>query len=747
MDGMPKTSSRMGFLALAAFVVVGAALLLAPSPARADQPPLTQSHARFDNEAGCVKCHDPNDNSIVQSSKCLSCHKGIASRLRSGKGFHAKVGAGACQSCHRDHRGVGASIIPLNPATFDHNLTGWPLQGPHAEVRCEKCHTGTRPGGRVRTYLSASAVCGSCHADVHGFSRSSLKQCDKCHNVFGWGRLNANSSFNHNADTKYKLDGGHAKVKCSECHKSGGRFSPLPFGDCKNCHEDEHRGLFARWQCSGCHSTKDFKTIGFAHDVKRFQLSGKHRGVTCNKCHVNRNWQPPWKPASNSCNNCHAKDNSHGNQFEGKLCNSCHSPSGWRGVKFNHTTQSRFRLVGKHNEVACDKCHKGGLYRPIATECKNCHEADSPHAGQPNIREKACDDCHSPKDWLKVRFDHSVTRFALLGAHKETDCDKCHPGGDLKATIPNSCDGCHVDLHSGQFKDKLCGNCHSMEKWPIDSFPHNDIARFKLIGKHMEVRCDSCHFQGKFKPIQANCATCHMDFHQGQMKDKICEQCHSPLGWKDLEFVHNRDSDYKLLGQHIAIDCKKCHFDNNYKDLETDCAGCHVDEHKGEKGPDCKDCHTESGWSTNTAQVHFFGAYKLGGEHDKIACDRCHTGGRELGGLGHECASCHRDPHFASLGPFCADCHSQDAWLPSQFRHYQTGFRLTGRHRFVTCDRCHVNRIFGGLPTQCEFCHTDTVQRVVAALPFHVSFQTGCGDCHSTTGWLPVRAGFEGLGR
>jgi hypothetical protein len=393
-----------------------------------------------------------------------------------------------------------------------------------------------------------------------------------------------------------------------------------------------------------------------------------------------------------------------------------------------------------HETTACNKCHPNGNYKPLPMDCKSCHAQDDPHGQQ--FAGRPCENCHSPRGWDKVKFDHSVTRFQLAGAHADVDCEKCHAGGDLKRTIPSSCDGCHVDLHGGQMAPKLCGNCHNFETWRIERFEHDQQSRFTLVGRHIEVECGQCHLGGHFKPIQANCSTCHRDFHQGQMGEKVCEQCHSPLGWQETSFVHNRDADYKLVGQHLTLDCKKCHTRNNYQQLPKDCGNCHLDYHKGQKGPSCNDCHTESSWSTNTAQVHFFGAYALEGEHDRIPCDTCHIAGRELGGLGQECVNCHRDPHFASFGPFCVDCHSQDAWLPSTFRHVQTGFRLTGQHRFVRCDSCHINRIYGGLPTDCVFCHQDTAMRATAGrYPTHEAYNTtSCGQCHTTLGWQPTKA-------
>lgn len=729
------TNLALCLLTLSGFVLAA----LAHAPRAHAVPPLSAAHAQFDDDDGCPKCHDSDDS--VPTSKCLRCHQEIGVRINQGKGFHARVAGKKCQSCHGEHRGRGVNIIPLDAEKFDHNQAGWPLQGNHAKVRCTKCHTGTRRGGKTRTYLGVDASCGNCHKNVHGFRRASLKRCERCHNVFGWKSLNANNDFNHNSETSYALDGGHASVNCNKCHTSRVKFAPVAHDDCKECHDDEHRGLFGARPCDGCHVTKDFKTVQFAHNVQRFRLAGAHRKVACTKCHRNTNWQPPWKPPSTACNSCHKDDDPHRGQFGRQNCADCHSPISWNKVNFNHNSQSRFRLVGRHGRVACNRCHQSGVYKPIDTACVNCHKGDDPHQGK--FKDKPCDDCHSPKDWKKVKFDHSVTRFGLTGAHSDVDCEKCHPGGDTERKIPSNCDGCHIDLHDAQFKDKLCGNCHSFEQWPIDNFAHNDIARFKLVGRHQEVPCDNCHIQGHFKPIQANCSTCHKDFHRGQMKDKVCEQCHSPLGWPEVEFVHNRDADYKLLGEHVTLDCRKCHYDNNYRGLPKNCETCHVDVHKGSKGVNCANCHTETSWQTNTAQVHFFGAYKLAGEHDRLPCDTCHTNGRSLGSLGHECVGCHRDPHFASFGPFCIDCHSQEAWLPSQFRHWQTGFRLTGQHRFVRCTDCHRSRVFGGLPTDCEFCHLDTVQRYVASPTgqWHVGMQSFCANCHTTLSWLQVRPG------
>ena len=66
------------------------------------------------------------------------------------------------------------------------------------------------------------------------------------------------------------------------------------------------------------------------------------------------------------------------------LCERCHtSTSTWEEVRFDHNTQSRFKLDGVHQKVPCEGCHfpvklPDGAeiiqYKPLRMECKDCHE-------------------------------------------------------------------------------------------------------------------------------------------------------------------------------------------------------------------------------------------------------------------------------------------------------------------------------------------------------------------------------------
>ena len=48
-----------------------------------------------------------------------------------------------CVRCHLDHNGKDFGLIHWEPPQkqFDHKLTGYVLEGKHAGIACEKCHT------------------------------------------------------------------------------------------------------------------------------------------------------------------------------------------------------------------------------------------------------------------------------------------------------------------------------------------------------------------------------------------------------------------------------------------------------------------------------------------------------------------------------------------------------------------------------------------------------------------------------
>ena len=71
--------------------------------------------------------------------------------------------------------------------------------------------------------------------------------------------------------------------------------------------------------------------------------------------------------------------------------------------------------------------------------------------------------------------------------------------------------------------------------------------------------------------------------------------------------------------------------------------------------------------------------------------------------------------------------------------HSRTGFPLSGGHAQVVCERCHLQGIFRGTPTQCMQCHSPG-GRVVSTFKSsnHLPTTVNCSSCHRTTNWTPA---------
>jgi hypothetical protein len=194
---------------------------------------------------------------------------------------------------------------------------------------------------------------------------------------------------------------------------------------------------------------------------------------------------------------------------------------------------------------------------------------------------------------------------------------------------------------------------------------------------------------------------------------------------------HNR-SPFKLAGAHLATPCFACHKKTgewSFREIGTRCADCHADVHDAHLDkkyyPDrsCENCHDPDTW-TEIAFDHNRTGYRLEGAHLKQACRACHYR-KDEGGTRHQvfaqltasCFNCHRDVHHGQFdeadGTYCLRCHGYADWSASRFDHDRAAFRLTGKHREVACNKCHLPVVSDGITyTQyklkdfsCEACH------------------------------------------
>ena len=477
-------------------------------------------HEKFEED--CQNCH-VRLRDTTQTILCLDCHETIAKDITRKRGFHGKFDKARsnCIACHSDHKGRDASIIRLDKDRFNHDLTNFKLRGKHRQAGCVDCHeAGAKYRNAKRTCVGchkdedvhenklgekchqchstnswaekkfdhdetefklsgthATIGCASCH--IENKFKSTLKQCLSCHAIkdvhqkrFGsqceachtseqWDK----TSFDHDRDTRYVLEGKHRWLTCKSCHvnrKKGSRIeASLKPRSCYSCHrlDDVHQQTNGKG-CGQCHNNNGWLETEFDHDRKTdFALLGAHRKLRCQACHLDEKSD---KNIDTSCYSCHRLDDSH-NKQEGKHCDDCHNETSWvRGVRFDHDL-SDFPLVGQHAAIGCESCHLSSEFKNVKTDCNSCHAAADIHR---TALGENCAQCHNPNDWLIWIFDHSKTEFEVGGAHKNLHCHQCHKKPLLAEGSAGDCIDCHRgdDIHNGAFGNN-CGRCHKQDEF------------------------------------------------------------------------------------------------------------------------------------------------------------------------------------------------------------------------------------------------------------------------------------------
>lgn len=632
---------RFPALRSTAFVLwVAALLFLFPSSSRAQisPGPLSRAHSPLSGTTQCSSCHVFGANTPI--FKCLDCHREVSEALANKHGYHFRLqiqnpNGKDCVRCHLEHNGKNFNLIHWEPSekTFNHKLTGYPLEGKHTTVPCEQCHTPATmlPSLKAlikyedpeKSFFAQSPNCTPCHADPHKAKLGN--DCAKCHNAKSWQSA---KEFDH-SKTKYPLTGLHTKVACDSCHKPdkpGGpaRYQNLKFDACASCHSDPHRGEFKK-PCEFCHTTtgwKNLQSFDFDHSKTKYPLLGKHAHLGCTTCHVQDDFKK--EIAFAACKDCHTLD-PHKGQFADRPqkgeCAECHTVEGWKPslftVKQHDTTD--YPLKGKHAQVDCSLCHiledKDAVYKLKFAACADCHKDahDNQFAAAPfNHR---CESCHSVADWHRTSYSiakHASSRFSLLGAHAAVPCSECHKigsGGRSDNVLPfhfadRTCTACHTDPHKGQFNNQMarthldgtalgCEACHNLKSWgEISGFDHSKTM-YPLLGAHRTVACNDCHkptanSQSRFSGTPTQCEACHQDVHDGQFRAQDnqthCADCHIPQRWSPSTFDHETKTHFSLAGGHVNVLCAKCHTQTRtsgskeiviYKNAPGKCADCH----------------------------------------------------------------------------------------------------------------------------------------------------------------------------
>lgn len=373
--------------------------------------------------------------------------------------------------------------------------------------RCLACHTEIAQEmlsvaelhGTI-TQKDPSLSCRDCHKDHRGKAASltDLGEFDFPHDALGYS-LNGHQ---RNMDGK--------PFECADCH--GDDITTFASDSCQTCHRDVdvvfaqvHLLTFGA-DCLACHDGIDTYGDDFDHNRFSFQITGKHIGLDCSKCHQNARSISDMQVTLQDCYSCHRQDDPHDFAY-GAECQACHSTEGWTPAHFDHNL-SAFKLEGKHASVACEKCHVNNVFKGTPKDCYSCHKQDDEHNGQYGTQ---CETCHNPSDWGNATFDHArfAATTACVNCHAEpqahagrfgTDCASCHT---TNAWRPASYNGPHTFPMNHGRGDGSCQTCHPVSLTTYTCYGCHEHNEGNIARKHREEgisdfqNCVRCHADGR----------------------------------------------------------------------------------------------------------------------------------------------------------------------------------------------------------------------------------------------------------
>ena len=585
----------------------------------------------------------------------------------------------ACSDCH-----VTQSFSDIR---FDHDKTGFLLEGRHKTATCSGCHD-------ISDFSTTSGTCATCHEDIH--LGKAGNDCEKCHTEINWLKFDSEAI---HAQSSFPMQGRHILLDCQSCHTTSPAVDfAITASTCESCHQQnfletsqpDHLAFGFSTDCQECHEMNRWKPAFMPdHDALFFPIfSGEHKGEwdDCTACHSDLNNRKEFTCLSCHEHNQQEMDEEHqgitGYVYNSRDCLTCH-PDGNSGDFTAHDTQFFPIYSGEHKGTwdECAICHDQPDDRKAVT-CLSCHEhnqqeMDKEHQGISGYawNTQDCLFCHPSGEKGDFR-EHDAQFFPIFsGTHNDQwqDCAECHTVPENKKLF--SCIDCHTHRqdktdaeHAGvsgyAFNSTNCLGCHpSGEK---GEFRDHDAQFFPIFsGTHNSQwnTCSECHTVPENKKL-FSCIDCHTHrqditdtFHQGMpnyaFNSTDCLACH-PTGERGQFTDHDALFFPVYSGTH----------DNQWQD----CAECHtVPENK--KLFSCVDCHTHRQDKTDSEHAGISGYV-----FNSTNCLECHPSGEKGEFKDHdaqffpifsgthnnqwqECAECHTVPSNKKLFS-CIDCHA-----------------------------------------------------------------------------------------
>jgi hypothetical protein len=181
------------------------------TPAKFDHNLATFKLEGKHSEVACESCHQ-NQQHQGTPTDCYSCH-------RQDDEHNGQYG-NDCAACHNPS--------DWHDASFDHNLSNFPLTGAHVGLACEQCHASGQ-------FAGLSTDCASCHGDPVFHAGMFGLNCASCHTTDNWYAV-YNGRHPGIAD-----EGGrgvnHGGASCRDCHTQ-----TIGAATCTKCHDGNPEG-------------------------------------------------------------------------------------------------------------------------------------------------------------------------------------------------------------------------------------------------------------------------------------------------------------------------------------------------------------------------------------------------------------------------------------------------------------------------------------------------------------------------
>jgi hypothetical protein len=599
---------------------------------------------------------------------------------------------------------------------FDHDKTGFHLDGAHSAAKCESCHVDGILKGTPKD-------CVRCH--TAGFKTSSvITQNGGAHVIVTPGTACDTCHISNTTFRTWRMQHSATTAACSTCHSGQSFEGVVPTTKTPN-------HIQTTSDCSVCHGSQ----TSFAVSVIGFD----HTGITGN------------------CANCH-----NGAQAQGKPighlptslpCEQCHKPVPASTTSFKIWMMDHTGITSN-----CASCHNGqtflgatpmfkpGGHIPTTLPCETCHTSTQVPGGFA---------------FAKASFDHVANNV------QPGTCTSCHNGtsaiGQIVGHMPTNpgtqCDACH-SITAASFAtwtmnhskvSSTCSTCHAAGK----SFIGATMVTLPTGAAHIPTakECSTCHSStvvpGGFATwtmnhtgIVNNCASCHNTGspYPGVLTkppppghiptSASCETCHNAARTSSGNFANS----WTMNHTGIATGCDTCHDTTvtGFGTLTVPTPGVTA----------CESCHSPS--RTN---VGGFVLAITGMNHTGIVnnCAQCH--GRVNSGIAYkDMTPVFQPTNHVATAQDCSACHISTlipggfALAASSFDHVKAGVQPG------TCTACHngttaTGQIGGHIVTnggvQCDACHSYTLGSFSRWTMDHSKVSASCTACHSAGNSFP----------